>query len=487
MLPHEHRGGVGIVAPSASLHDPVAVGSLSPMATRAAIALAALAAGCALPETLWLEPPPATDGARTLILFFDGPEHQAARAFPLEAAAPALHFPIPEEARQGQARILALYYPSSAAELELEPGAIPMGPARPCALGAPLAVFATVLGASGAGRWSAEATLPSTARAHLLGPADATCRPKSACRDFVQTEVPLPVQETVQLLIPLGEERVLAATWSGTFFEATPALAVLRPDLDGLPSRSSHRGQGGTIWLGGTGGLVAHGPLEGPFVIEEAGLPDELITALASTGEGSSQRILALAVPSTRAQSVALLERAAGAWTRVFEEGVLGASERRGRIVVLRPDLSVTAYGGPSLLLRQGDRVRPLVIQGLAPTLESAGLVAHAEGFGLVIGANDGRLYAAGEEPFTAWHPLPGANFFHSVETMITSGTSILAGSRDGQVAQVHLSRESCRNLVVRADIRVLAEAGRSVVVGGSQPSGSPVHVLTWLTERTSR
>lgn len=453
--------------------------------------------GCLLPETAWLPVPPMPPEASTLVLVFEGGGERVVQVLALEdgALGRALQVPVRAWARgiPEAAEVLALVYAEDPWSLELGRGELPPAPAgtiRACSLARPAASHRTELPASASADWRpGPPVLPAELQVHLLGPDPEACRRESRCRTFESEVLELDHPTNVQLLLPLGEERVLGAHFSGEFWETTPGEVRYREDLRGLPARGGHLDEHGRLWLGGEGGRIAHGPLEGPFEHEVIALEHEIVAAFGTITDGGVQQVLALALDvGFESRGVALIERRPdGTWHRFFESRVHRATEDRARVVWASPSVAAVTFGGDMMLLVESGRVRGVKLTDVTPLIDSVTAVTHHPRFGLVAGTHDGRLYRS-EPPFRDWASTAAIAVFGAVQVVVADEHGFFYGGEGGVLGQFYPPDDACPPAsAANSDAEEIVLFERRIVVSGGNRNHNSNNTVTWLTERTPR
>lgn len=387
-----------------------------------------------------------------------------------------------------QATVTLAYYVEPPQALGLRVGPLPPPTAdesRACALANPVAVHQAALTQGVAEPWIEDLQrLPDGMSQAVVGTGTAQCTLPDLCLRFKPMVVPLPGAAVIEYVVGIDEQSALIGDLGETFWRVYVDGRFERLErLGGLPTRSGFRDADGTFWFSGDRGRVAHGPLEGPFTIEELS-PGVDFEVSSIRRDPVSGVILAVGIRNHMepTEQVVIMRRDPQGWTELRYFEVRNASRGHTRIRWIGNGQALIMHGGPALFFYDGAEVRLRDVGVGDPLfgLDISDAAVHPE-HGVVFSDGSGWLYE-GKAPFNNWFSVPGTNLGVAAEAVIPYAHGYVYGGVDGVVSQYYPGGASCpRERFFDSDADQLLQVGDAIVGSGSIRDTDFENSVTWL------
>ncbi len=387
-----------------------------------------------------------------------------------------------------QATLTLAYYSQAPDELGVRTGvlrpALP-GEARACALAEPVAVHQTSLTRAQAAPWQEDLMgLPASMSEAIGGDGALRCTLPNLCLQFEPRVVPLPGAGVIDYVVAIDDQSALVGDLGESFWRVWVDGSFEKLErLGGLPSRSGFQDPDGTFWFSGSRGRVAHGPLEGPFTIEE--LPSVLEVEVSSLRRDPVTGVIlavGIRLHGEALEQVVIFRRDPTGWTELSFIEVRNASRAHTRVRWVGNGEALIVHGGPLLLYYDGTLIRPRDVGSDDPYygLDITDVALHPE-HGVVFSDETGRLYR-GQSPFLSWFPLLTATIEVDAGSVIPYAHGYVFGGEDGVVSQYYPGGAPCPvERLFDSDADQLVQVGDAIVGSGSLRDSSFDNSVTWL------
>jgi hypothetical protein len=443
-----------------------------------------LLAACSTDRELVVMPePPLDDGARSLVIVFEG-ETTFLYAIDLaERSTPLLQVESPWMSTELAA--VAFSFDRPLAFYGLPAGRLaPVESSRSCALQSPRAV---VEYDPSARVWN---TLDPPVHPSLGKLVDETtygCDAIDLCRTFSREVVEISSSLNVDVLLRLDEQTALfSVERGGGFFEITRGSdPVERTDLRGLPDDSGIITESGEIWLGGPG-RFARGRREGGFVETQLGAAEEVFTAFGVREEGPELEALAVSIidlEDVDTATISVYRFFEGTWNAIGRMVEEKFSTKHSHVFWI-DERAVILFGGTYGLIWTGTGLVPFSVQSPLPLFEpELNAIAMREDFGLVLGTNDGFLYKM-EGTLMNWIPIREGILGNGIHSVHPAFEGFVYGGPDGTFNQFYPGSIPCTSeRLVMSDVDRIVVLGRDILASGGNPArGDEPNTLTWLS-----
>jgi hypothetical protein len=450
------------------------------------VAVFALAA-CGGEQTVFVPSPPEVEGAQTVVALLSDGAGARAQVAPAPFTAVELSAPFWGGKVPALSTLTLAYYDRPMAEMDLTDGPLPAGPVAPrsCALKAPTATYSTTLRGGVATGWTLEPAPPEAFLSYVLGEG-LSCVSTDLCVSFRDVRATLPGAVSVEVLVGLDADTVLAGDVEGHFWRVDRAGTVTPVEaLSGAPGRGGYLDRAGRLWLGGEGGQVLRGRLGAPFEAFPVGLP---VSVASFDEDPETGELLAAAVETSTAgaEQVYLLRFGDEGWGVVGSLEVPESELAHTRVRFVGAGEALVTYGGPSLLHYNGRTLRNQIVGFANPLFDlQVHDVASLPTYGVVFAANDGRLYR-GAAPYDAWIAVAEDTLTTEAEAVRAYRSGFLFGGPNGLLGQYYPAGRRCAPEPLAgsdAEELVVMPDG-AVVVSGGPFGATDRNIVTWLFPR---
>lgn len=453
-------------------------------------ALLAVATGpsaCVTPETLWINDPPAVEGAVTTIWFISWDRGQLVHAQSTTRTDQATQFPALawKDGPPSEFTITAAYYRRSLFELDLPEGRLAEADApRPCTTHQPDAVFVADVVPNSIADWMRVTELTPSQRDFLT--TGATCQRDSRCRAFEVDVIPLDERQGAIQLLALPNERFLLAQDQGVFSVVNADMTIVRqPQLERKPWFAMARRTDGELLFGGRGGQLTRGPLAGPF--SDTVILDGRFDILALAFDDATQHTYAIAGTTTPTATAAVVKHDGDGWRIVWLSEVGNIEIVQSRLLRTGPDELIGVYGGRFVLRIEGDRVDAINAAAASPfggtRLNTIAQLEDADGEAVVYaGGTDSVLYRALDASLRDWEIVGSAGFFGGIIGLGTIPNGLLLGGEAGVVQAYYPDEGFCpAQGVAGSDVEVIANFRDAILISGGAIDADNAATVSFL------
>lgn len=459
-------------------------------AVRRSLSLLGLAcAACSAESLVYVPAPEAVPGAEAVILHIADVDGDSAVVGSSGAAALELGVSRWKGRVPAQVTLTLAYYSLTPTELGLAVGALgdlKPGETRACGLSTPLKIFQTTLYAGSPDPWQDNLRTVPERMASYIGASEVCVKPKRCLRTQA-TVVPLPGSNTINIILALDAQHVLAGDFGGRFWTVRKdGFVEPMPALMGLPGRTAARDPNGEYWFGGEAGRIAHGPLEGPFETQVVSTASAAVVSSIRFDPESGQGlavVVSAVIEAPGSERVELLSQTRSGWVPIAQVQSQDVRTTFSRVRWLPGGEALVVHGGPSVLHYDGRDVHDQVVgrANLFFSLEVRDATFHPQ-HGAAVVADDGRLYR-GAPPYDNWMPAEEALLGVPADSVLPLGDGYLIGGNVGRMKQFYPGAAECPDEdLTDSDADFMLPFGDDVVASGQTREGAESNSLTWVS-----